>query len=188
MLEDSMNGKARVSRWRARQVAEGGKPIGVTLTAGAAQALESLQSSHRWSQREAISLALELAAGHPELLRDGLSMDDDMVNGVPDSASRRMEDLEQRLEQLEAMLAAQQQAVLQPTPEEEARQAKEVLIAFTARQMMEHGERMSRVQLYALAKQHKMPVPPTQHEYNVFISYHMDMIRETMRTLKERTH
>jgi len=183
-----MDGKARTTRWRARQVAEGGKPIGVTLTPKAAQALESLQSTFQWSQREAISLALEIAAGHPELFHDPLELD----TPGNDLVSRKMEDLEQRLEQVEAMLAAKEQEEAQASSADDdqksAQRSKEKLIAFTARQMMEHGERMSRVQLYALARQHNMPVPPTQHEYNVFISYHMDMIREMMKSLKERTH
>jgi len=183
-----MDGKARATRWREKRVAEGGKPIGVTLTAGAAHALESLQAAFRWSQREAISLALELAAGHPELLTSSVMPPMPLDGPEDDSTFRRMEDLEQRLEQLEAMLAEKAEAEQEETPEEGARKAKEMLISFTARQMMEHGERMSRVQLYSLAKQHNMPVPPTQHEYNVFISYHMDMIREMMRSLRERTH
>lgn len=183
-----MNGKARATRWRERQVADGGKPIGVTLTAQAAQALESLQSVHRWSQREAISLALEFAAGHPEFLgtRNALPLPMDACEF--DSTSRRIEDLEQRIEQVEAMLARKKEEEQQAGPENDAREAKAALIAFTAKQMLEHGERMSRVQLYGLAKQHNMPVPPTQHEYNVFISYHMDMIRDMMRRLRERTH
>ena len=183
-----MNGKTRATRWRAKQVAEGGKPIGVTLTAGAANALESLQAALRLSQREAISLALELAAGHPELLHASGDIPIVLDNPTEVSMTNRIEDLEQRLEQLEAMLAAKKEEELQGAPKSEAQKAKEMLIAFTAKQMMEHGERMSRVQLYALAIQHNMPVPPTQHEYNVFISYHMDMIREMMRSLKERTH
>lgn len=179
-----MDGKARTSRWRARQVADGGKPIGVTLTPGAAQALETLQSVFNWSQREAISLALELAAGHPELLHDS----PDMQFVKKDRAASRLEDLEQRLEQLEALIAAGKAQNEEASPQEEEKKAKQKLIAFTAKQMIEHGERMSRVQLYALAKQHNMPVPPSQHEYNMFISYHMDRIREMMRSLKERTH
>lgn len=182
-----MSGKARATRWRAKQVAEGGKPIGVTLTPGAALALESLQTVHHCSQREAISLALELAAGHPELLHTPNTMPHVLEPPAGDCTSRRMEDLEQRLEQLEAMLAAKQEAERETSPADAAREAKEVLITFTARQMLEHGERMSRVQLYSMAAQHNMPVPPTQHEYNVFISYHMDRIRDMMRTLKERT-
>jgi len=98
-----------------------------------------------------------------------------------------MEDMEQRLEQLEAMLAAKHEQERESSLEGSAREGKEVLITFTARQMLEHGERMSRIQLYTLARQHNMPVQLTQHEYNVFISYHMDRIREMMRTLKERT-
>ena len=181
-----MNGKARATRWRAKQVAEGGKPIGVTLTAGAAQALESLQAVYRMSQREAISHALELAAGNPDLFHSsrGMPLSSDLGDG---STSRRIEELELRLELLEAMLAKKDEEELIPPPDE-AKETKAILIAFTAKQMLEHGERMSRVQLYALAKQHNMPVPPTQHDYNVFISYHMDMIREMMRSLKERTH
>ena len=183
-----MSGKARVSKWRARQVAEGGKPIGVTLTAGAALALESLQASFQVSQREAISLALEIAAGHPELWN--VPRDVELPASImrDDSNMRRMEELEQRLVQLEAVLAAGQEREKEASPEETSRQIKEQLITFTARMMMEHGERMSRVQLYALARQHDMPVPPTQHEYNGFISYNMELIREMMRSLKERTH
>lgn len=182
-----MTGKARATRWRAKQVAEGGKPIGVTLSPGAAQALESLQTSYQCSQREAISLALELAAGHPELVRTPIDIRNALNPPASDCASRRMEDMEQRLEQLEAMLAAKNEADRGAALEDTVREAKEVLITFTARQMLEHGERMSRVQLYALARQHNMPVQPTQHEYNVFISYHMDRIRDMMRSLKERT-
>jgi hypothetical protein len=183
-----MNGKARATRWREKQVAEGGKPIGVTLTAQAAQALEALQASFRWSQREAISLALEMAAGHPELFKGESNLQMTLDSQDDNPASRRIEDLEQRLEQLEAMLAEKAEAERQDSPEEDARKEKEMLISFTAKQMVEHGERMSRVQLYSLAKKHNMPVPPTQHGYNVFISYHMDMIREIMRSLRERTH
>jgi len=183
-----MNGKARATRWREKQVAGGGKPIGVTLTAPAAQALESLQNIHRWSQREAISLALEFAAGHPEFTGTHRGISLPLDTAEDDAASRRIEDLEQRVEQIEAMLAREKEEQLQTTPEDAAREAKAVLIAFTAKQMLEYGERMSRVQLYSLAKEHNMPVPPTQHEYNVFISYHMDMIRDMMRRLKERTH
>jgi len=179
-----MDGKARTSRWRARQVAEGGKPIGVTLTPGAALALENLQSTLNLSQREAISLALEVAAEHPELLHDSPDMEY-MARNRP---AARIEDLEQRLEHLEAMLAARNEQEQEASPQEEEKQAKKKLITFTARQMMEHGERMSRVQLYTLARQNNMPVPPSQHEYNMFISYHMDLIREMMRSLKERTH
>ncbi|MBI4805261.1 MAG: hypothetical protein HY795_08495 [Desulfovibrio sp.] len=182
-----MNGKARATRWRARQVAEGGKPIGVTLTAGAAQALESLQAVYRMSQREAISQALELAAGHPELFHSTREMPLSDVLGEG-STSRRIEELELRLEMLEATLAKKAEEEQQASAPNQAQEDKAILIAFTAKQMLEHGERMSRVQLYALAKQHNMPVPPTQHDYNVFISYHMDMIREMMRSLKERTH
>ena len=182
-----MNGKARATRWRAKQVAEGGKPIGVTLTAGAAQALESLQAVYRMSQREAISQALELAAGNPELFHStrGMPLSDNLGD---ESTSRRIEELELRLELLEATLAKKAEEEQLTPPPDEAKESKAILIAFTAKQMLEHGERMSRVQLYALAKQHNMPVPPTQHDYNVFISYHMDMIREMMRSLKERTH
>lgn len=182
-----MNGKARATRWRAKQVAEGGKPIGVTLTAGAAQALESLQTVFRMSQREAISQALELAAGNPELFHStkGMPLSDALED---DSTSRRIEELEIRLEMLEAMLAKKSEEEQQASAPNEAQENKATLIAFTAKQMLEHGERMSRVQLYSLAKQHNMPVPPTQHDYNVFISYNMDMIREMMRSLKERTH
>jgi len=183
-----MDGKARATRWREKQVAGGGKPIGVTLTAPAAIALESLQSTFNWSQREAISLALEFAADHPELLGRTSSIELSTEPGRDTPTAQRIEDLEQRLAQLEALLAGKQQQPEPATPEEEARKRKETLISFTAKQMMEHGERMSRVQLYALAKQHNIPVPPTQHEYNVFISYHMDMIRDMMRSLKERTH
>lgn len=183
-----MNGKARATRWRAKQVAEGGKPIGVTLTAQAALALESLQSAFRWSQREAISLALELAADHPELLRIPPSASLPAPPSDSISTSQRVEELEQRLELLESMLSKREEDERRSKPEDEARLARKMLITFTAKQMLEHGERMSRVQLYALAKQHDMPVPQTQHEYNVFISYNMDMIREMMRSLKEQTH
>ncbi|GFK92487.1 hypothetical protein NNJEOMEG_00312 [Fundidesulfovibrio magnetotacticus] len=183
-----MNGKARATRWREKQVAGGGKPIGVTLTAPAALALESLQSTFRWSQREAISLALEFAAHHQELLAKAPEASPQAESPLEHGPDSRIADLEARLSQLEALLAGVQQAKEQVTPEEEARRNKEALIGFTARQMMEHGERMSRVQLYAAAKQQGVPVPGSQHEYNVFISYHMDVIRDMMRTLKERTH
>lgn len=182
-----MNGKARATRWRAKQVAEGGKPIGVTLTPGAALALESIQTSFQCSQRAAISVALELAAGHPELLHLTGDNRQEPAASPGECTSRRMEDLEQRLEQLEAVLAEKHEKERESSLEGNAREAKEVLITFTARQMLEHGERMSRVQLYTLAREHNMPVQPSQHEYNVFISYHMDRIRETMRALKERT-
>lgn len=179
-----MNGKARTSRWRARQVAEGGKPIGVTLTPGAAQALETLQASLNSSQREVISLALELAAHNPELLHGSAQMD------VPtkEPVSSRLFALEQRLRQLEEIVSETPGKNGQDNAARGEAEEKQRLIAFTARQMMEHGERMSRVRLYSLAKEHDVPVPPTQHEYNVFISYHMDMIRDIMRRLKERTH
>lgn len=183
-----MDGKARTAKWRARQVAVGGKPIGVTLTPQAAMALEALQSSFRCSQREAISMALELAAGHPELFADAERVAQRAQAPFDGFGPGRMEELEQRLEQLEAMLAAGREQSREPSAEDQARENKEKLLTFTARQMMEYGERMSRVHLYTLAKEHNMPVPPTQHEYNVFISYHMDIIREIMRSLKERTH
>lgn len=183
-----MDGKARTAKWRARQVAVGGKPIGVTLTPQAAMALETLQSSFRWSQREAISMALELAAGHPELFEEAKLLAHRAQTALGGFGPGRIEELEQRLEQLEAVLAANGEQSREPTAEDQARENKEKLLSFTARQMMEYGERMSRVHLYALAKEHNMPVPPSQHEYNVFISYHMDIIREIMRSLKERTH
>jgi hypothetical protein len=183
-----MDGKARTAKWRARQVAVGGKPIGVTLTPQAAMALEALQSNFSWSQREAISMALELAAGHPELFEDARRLAQRARTPFDGFRPGRMEELEQRLQQLEALLANSRIQPGEPSAEDQARENKEKLLAFTASQMKEHGERMSRVHLYALAKEHNMPVPPTQHEYNVFISYHMDVIREIMRSLKERTH
>ena len=180
-----MDGRARVTRWRARQVAEGGKPIGVTLTAAAAQALQSLQAAFNWSQREAISSALELAAGRPDLF----SGPDSTAAGVgQEIQSRRIEELESRLEQLEARLAEQEAAIRSDLASDEAKEGKRRLLTFTAQQMLEYGERVSRVQLYAQAKAQGLPVPASQHEYNMFISYHMDMIREIMRRLKDRTH
>lgn len=179
-----MNGKARTTRWRAQQVAEGGKPIGVTLTPAAAQALQSLQATFNWSQREVISLALEIAAGNPELLHGAGNIDEDSSEPV----SRRLSALEQRLKQLEAAVSGSSGRSGRNGGTDAASAGKQELIAFTARQMMEHGERMSRVRLYSLAKEHGVPVPSTQHEYNVFISYHMDVIRDLMRRMKERTH
>ncbi len=183
-----MDGKARATRWRAKQVAEGGKPIGVTLTPGAAQALESLQEVFNWSQREAISLALEFALQH----QDQLDNSDDAGLTMPtpqnEGALRRIEELESRIEQLEARMAEASEPERQPTAEESAMEDKKVLLSFTAKQMLEHGERMSRVQLYSMAKQQGMPVQETQHAYNVFISYNMDIIRDIMRSMKERSH
>lgn len=183
-----MSCKERVSKWRAKHVAEGGKPIGVTLTANAALALESLQTYFHLSQREAISFALEIAAGHPELWACMQQHTD--ASAAPQSGTGRpcITDIEQRLARLEAALATLQNPPPLDTSENALPSIKERLIAFTAQQMMEHGERMSRVTLYSLAQQYSVPVPPTQHEYSVFISYHMDQIREMMRKLKEKTH
>ena len=183
-----MDDKARVTRWRARQVAEGGKPIGVTLTPAAAQALLALQSSFNWSQREAISSALEFAAGHPELFATSPEPLQDSTNGNHNGNERRIEELESRLEQLEARLAEQEAATRHGLATDEATEDKRRLLNYTAQQMLEYGERVSRVQLYSRAKSQGLPVQATQHEYNVFISYHMDMIREIMRRLKERAH
>lgn len=182
-----MDGKARVTRWRAKQVAEGGKPIGVTLTPGAAQALENLQALFNCSQREVISLALEFALEHRTQLEGSQEMNISL-DVSSESAAQRLEELESRLEQLEARLAESSAPDQQPTAEESAQENKKKLLAFTAKQMLEHGERMSRVQLYTMAKQHGMPVQETPHAYNIFISYHMDIIRDIMRSLKERTH
>lgn len=182
-----MDGKARATRWRAKQVAEGGKPIGVTLTPRAAQALENLQAVFNWSQREAISLALEFALRHQALL-EGSSEIGIPLDAPNEAGLRRLEELESRLEQLEARMAVTGEQEHEPTAEESAREDKKVLLSFTAKQMLEHGERMSRVQLYSLAKQQGMPVQETQHAYNIFISYNMEIIRDIMRSLKERTH
>lgn len=185
--EETMDGRARVTRWRARQVAEGGKPIGVTLTAAAAQALEALQTTFNWSQREAISSALELAAGRPDLFsgQDGTVPP---AGSCLDAQARRIDELESRIEQMEARLAEQEAAIRSDLTSDEATEGKRRLLTFTAQQMLEYGERVSRVQLYAQAKAQGLPMPSTQHEYSMFISYHMDMIREIMRRLKDRTH
>lgn len=183
-----MDGKTRAARWRARQVADGGKPIGVTLTAEAAQALDNLQATFKWSQREAISCALVYAANNPHHLEERTGSGEAAILSVPAANSRRIEELERRLAQLESQLDPQQASAPQPTAQETAEENKRRLLHFTAAQMIEHGERMSRVQLYALAVRQGLDVPDTQHSYNIFISYHMDIIRDIMRTLKDRNN
>jgi uncharacterized coiled-coil protein SlyX len=177
-----MEGKARATKWRAKQVADGGKSIGLTLTARAAKALESIQTSHNCSQREAVSLALELAAGHPGLMGSQIPA---VADGALSSGlASQLEAMEQRLRQMECRLAEHEAALKEESLLSQAEKDKRQVVSFTARQMLEHGERMSRVRLHAMAKEAGIPVPDTLHEYNVFISYHMDFIREIMRRLK----
>ncbi|GAB6035538.1 hypothetical protein JCM15519_00970 [Fundidesulfovibrio butyratiphilus] len=181
-----MDGKTRAARWRARQVADGGKPIGVTLTAEAAQALDHLQETFKWSQREAISCALVYAAQNPHQLEERAAPGKVALLSVPAANTKRIEELERRLEQLESQLENRQPDGPAPlTPQESAEENKRRLLHFTAEQMLEHGERMSRVQLYARALRQGLDLPDTQHGYNVFISYHMELIRDIMRSLKE---
>ncbi|MEF3695714.1 hypothetical protein [Desulfolutivibrio sp.] len=196
--------KSRATRWRATLAAQGGKPVGVTLTPGAASALDTIQARYNVSQREAISRALEFAAAHmgQEGPGEGFCLGGDHQ---PDLAPvlTRLADLERRLGMIEAKppmfgqtgqtgqagpsefalepAVAENQTGLAPTMTSEA---ADRLVEFSARRMWEFGERVARTKLYELARQEGVVIHDTLHEYSAFVSLNMDRIRERMRDFK----
>lgn len=193
-----MNEKSRATRWRDTLVAKGGKPVGVTLSAGAAAALEAIQARYAVSQREAISRALEFAAGHMGREGDGAGF----APGAGDPSELRLilariEGLERRLDGIEARSggpdreSAGEFVLDRPDESGEAGaeaaisgEAADRLVDFSARYMWEFGERVARNKLYELARQEGVPIHDTLHAYSAFVSLHMDGIRERMRNFK----
>jgi hypothetical protein len=190
--------KSRATRWRNTLVAKGGKPVGVTLTPGAASALEAIQARYAVSQREAISRSLEFAAAHMGRTETG---HDFTPTADPETGSgrllARLEELERRLAGIEARLAGPGTAsspdfelapgVLDPGTGLDSAisgEAADRLVEFSARRMWEFGERVARTKLYELARQEGVPIHDTLPEYSAFVSLNMDRIRERMRHLK----
>ncbi len=186
-----MPGKSRASRWRDALVANGGKAVGVTLTPGAAVALETLQVRFKLSQRDAISRALEYAAarmGHAPG-ESGSGTDHAGRSGQDDLGSRLV-DLERRVQALEGGFGATGESA--PHEVVSGRdgasglsgEALDRLVDFSARLMWEHGERVSRAKLYELARQEGVPIHDNMPEYGTFLSLNMDRIRERMKLFK----
>ncbi|NDY58796.1 hypothetical protein G3N56_18830 [Desulfovibrio sulfodismutans] len=193
--------KSRATRWRATLVAQGGKPVGVTLTPGATSALEAIQARYNVSQREAISRALEFAAAHMGQAEagEGFCLGGDHR---PDLAPvlARLAELERRMGMIEAKppvsgqtgQTGQPEFALEPAAAESQTglastmpgEAADRLVEFSARRMWEFGERVARTKLYELARQEGVVIHDTLHEYSAFVSLNMDRIRERMRDFK----
>lgn len=201
-----MGGTSRSSRWREARIADGGKAVGVTLTAGAARALETLQAELSLTQRQAISLALEYAGTRLSDLA-GREVSDGAGGGDHESRRHgplgRVAALESRLARVEETLFGpldRPQAPsfhLSPEPSESDRglsaesdprgpdpQGHSALLWFTARQMREHGERVSRGRLFEQARHENLPIQDSLAEYSTFVSLNMDRIRELMKSGK----
>ncbi len=191
-----MSGKSRASRWRDALVAQGGKAVGVTLTSGAAAALETLQDRFKLSQRDAISRALVYAAARMER-EPGQFGTGSGHSGRPDrdDMDSRLADLEQRVLALEAGVATTGEADAREFAPPEvpsgrdgafglSGEAFDRLVDFSARLMWEHGERVSRAKLYELARQEGVPIHDNMPEYGTFLSLNMDRIRERMKLFK----
>lgn len=189
---------SRATRWRATLVAQGGKPVGVTLTPAAASALDAIQERYNVSQREAISRALEFAAAHmdQETAEEGF-WPAEKAHPELSSIRARLAELERQFAMIESSLAAVAHTEthgvpLEPVAAENDQglassifgEAAERLVDFSARHMWEFGERVARTKLYELARQEGVPIHDTLHEYSAFVSLNMDRIRERMRLFK----
>lgn len=193
--------KSRSTRWRASLAAQGGKPVGVTLSPAAAVALEAIQGRCNVSQREAISRALEFAASHMgreeagEVFFPGGRRDSELAH-----LSACLAEMEGRLGRVEDALAAsgfpghpgQSEFELEAAvPRDDpgivstiVGEAADRLVEFSARRMWEFGERVARTRLYELARQEGVPIHDSLPEYSAFISLNMERIRERMRHFK----
>lgn len=189
---------SRATRWRATLVAQGGKPVGVTLTPAAASALDAIQERYNVSQREAISRALEFAAAHMDQETSGEGFwPAEKAQTELTSIRARLAELERRFATIESSLSAFSHiephgVPLEPVAAESDPgiassifgEAAEHLVDFSARRMWEFGERVARTKLYELARQEGVPIHDTLHEYSAFVSLNMDRIRERMRLFK----
>ncbi len=215
-----MSGQSRSSKWREERIAKGGKAVGVTLEPGAAESLEVLQEMFKWSQREAISFALEFTARHKDQIDVSKHFQKVFLETFnPRDLLDKMSQLEGKTKALEAEVASLRELVesgVFPQPggtegsmgmardKEDGLAAGESaghdagrmdepegwepLLEFTARQMLEHGERMTKSRLFETARHERIPIHPTQHEFSSFLSRNMNRVRDIMRQLKEGTN
>lgn len=204
-----MSEKSRSTKWREERIAKGGKAVGVTLNPGAAESLETLQEMFKWSQREAISFALEFTARHKDQIDVSKHFQKIFLETFnPHELQDKVVKMEERLEALEnaledmrllaeshlvpasatfgeaaenAFAFADAPSVIEPVEVEKWLP----LLEFTARQMLEHGERVTRSKLYEMARHENIPIHPSLHEYSTFLSLNMNRVRDIMRQIKD---
>jgi len=181
----------RTAKWRERQVEKGGKPIGITLTPEAKLALESIQHQFNWSQREAVSRSLEFASRFREQLF-ALSLSREVIFDTlnPKEIKTRIEALERKIEEFERAnwelrekldaMAGQDSALDKHKFTDEQKR----LLDFTAKQILRYGENVSRYKLFDLARQLEVPVHMSSYEYENFVTSHLDVIREMVRSIQ----
>ena len=58
------------------------------------------------------------------------------------------------------------------------------LLDFTAKQILRYGENVSRYKLFDLARQLEVPVHMSSYEYENFVTSHLDVIREMVRSIQ----
>ncbi len=205
-----VNGKSRSSKWRNERISKGAKAVGVTLDPEAAKSLEILQETFNWSQREAISFALDFAASHKDQIDVSRHFQKVFLETFnPKDLLDKMARLERRTQTLESELGALREhvesseaslraavrdreeaafagetAVHEPGRPDEAGEW-EPLLHFTAKLMLEHGERMTKSRLFEMARHERIPIHPTQHEFSSYLSRNMNRVRDIMRQLKE---
>jgi len=200
--------KSRSTKWREERVAKGGKAVGVTLDPGAAEALETIQEMFKWSQREAISFALEFTARHKDQIDVSKQFQKIFLETFnPRELQDKVCKMDGRLEALEHVvedmrLAAESLAAAYPAsfgeaggaftladapPEVAAVEVEKwlPLLEFTARQMLEYGERVTRSKLFEMARHENVPVHPSLQEYSAFLSLNMNRVRDLMRHIKD---
>jgi hypothetical protein len=181
----------RTAKWRERQVEKGGKPIGITLTPEAKLALESIQGQFNWSQREAVSRALEFASKFREQLF-ALSLSREVIFDTlnPKEIKARIEAMERKLEELDRVnwdlreklddLSGQSS----PLDKRKFTEEQKRLLDFTAKQFVRYGENVSRYKLFDLAKQLEVPVHMSSYEYENFVTSNLDVIRDMVKTIQ----
>lgn len=204
-----MTEKSRSTKWREERIAKGGKAVGVTLNPGAAESLDMLQEMFKWSQREAISFALEFTARHRDQIDVSKHFQKIFLETFnPHELQDKVNRMEERLKALEHALEDMRlvaEAHLVPAsatfgetaeiafgfsdapPVAESVEVERwlPLLEFTARQMLEHGERVTRSKLFEMARHDNIPIHPSLHEYSTFLSQNMNIVRDIMRHIKD---
>ncbi len=198
--------KSRSAKWRDAHIAKGGKAIGVTLNPGAGKSLEILQETFGWSQRQAISFALEFTERHKDQIDVSNKFQQIFLETFkPQELKDKVELMERRLQEVETEVAHLRESAasmeksietsfspngekLETSALEAGRKTPErwkSLLLFTAGEMLKQGERVSRSKLYELAKAQNIPIQTSLHEFSTFLSLNMDGIRDIMRILKK---
>jgi hypothetical protein len=190
-----MTEKSRSTKWREERIAKGGKAVGVTLNPGAAESLDTLQEMFKWSQREAISFALEFTARHKEQIDvskhfQKIFLETFNPHELQDKVNRmeeRLGALEHALDDMRLVVESYPANVSDAPPVTEPVEVERwlPLLEFTARQMLEHGERVTRSKLFEMARHDDIPIHPSLHEYSTFLSQNMNIVRDIMRHIKE---